>query len=473
MKCSTELLSNCFGFFLLLTLATSAWAAPCSLNPTNPSVTICSPAANSSGTNPVSLVAGSTDSAGVIAMAIYVDNVLIQKVNGNQISTSGSFSVGTHYMVAQLWDNAGRVIKQSENFTVANSTVPTISFSANPGNITTGQSSTLSWSTSNASSVTIDNGIGSQPASDSVAVSPSVTTTYTLTATGSGGTATAKATVSVGSSSGSCNPAGGAPSVTICSPTNGSTVPSPVHILAAPNSDTGVVAMAVYFDNALVYKANVNKVDQLINAGTGGHYIVVQYWDNNGNVPAKATANVTVGGSTPAPTINFAANPATINSGQSSTLTWTTSNATSVSIDNGIGAVATSGTHSVSPAQTTTYTLTATGADGTTSAQASVTVSATTTCSPGSTVPSVTLCSPTNGSTVASPVHVLAVPRSNTGVVAMAVYFDNTLKYEANVNQVDTLIDTSLGAHYIVVQFWDNNGAVPAKASVNITVGNA
>lgn len=66
-----------------------------------------------------------------------------------------------------------------------------------------------------------------------------------------------------------------------------------------------------------------------------------------------------------APGVTFSANPQTISAGHSSTLSWTTSNATSVSIAPGIGTVATSGSKSVSPTKTTTYTLTATGAGGT------------------------------------------------------------------------------------------------------------
>jgi hypothetical protein len=63
--------------------------------------------------------------------------------------------------------------------------------------ITTGQSSTLRWDTFNATSVTIDNGLGPQGTSGSVTIAPLVTTTYTLTATASGGTVTAKTTVTV------------------------------------------------------------------------------------------------------------------------------------------------------------------------------------------------------------------------------------------------------------------------------------
>ena len=75
---------------------------------------------------------------------------------------------------------------------------PTISeFVAEPSSIERGQSSTLRWSVTDATNISIDNGIGSIQASGTRRVFPSDSTTYTLTATGAGGTKTATATVSV------------------------------------------------------------------------------------------------------------------------------------------------------------------------------------------------------------------------------------------------------------------------------------
>ena len=73
------------------------------------------------------------------------------------------------------------------------------------------------------------------------------------------------------------------------------------------------------------------------------------------------------------PTASLAANPNTINAGESTTLTWQTTNATDVSID-GIGPVDTSGSRQVTPAGSTTYHLIAKGAGGTQDATARVTV---------------------------------------------------------------------------------------------------
>jgi len=84
------------------------------------------------------------------------------------------------------------------------------SFSANPSSITAGQSSLLSWTVTNASTTSLDNGIGNVTNETSTSVSPSQTTTYTLTATnGSGNSTTAQATVTVTASSGGSGGGGG------------------------------------------------------------------------------------------------------------------------------------------------------------------------------------------------------------------------------------------------------------------------
>jgi len=90
-------------------------------------------------------------------------------------------------------------------------------------------------------------------------------------------------------------------------------------------------------------------------------------------IDLQAAVN-TLGGGPPAPTATISASPSTITSGGSSTLSWSTTNATSVSIDNGVGSVGTSGSISVSPTSTTTYTITATGSGGTANDSATVTV---------------------------------------------------------------------------------------------------
>lgn len=65
---------------------------------------------------------------------------------------------------------------------------------------------------------------------------------------------------------------------------------------------------------------------------------------------------------TPAPTVTLSADPTSIESGSSSTLTWTSSNAVKVELNG--AAVDLNGNQSVSPTQSTDYQVVATGADG-------------------------------------------------------------------------------------------------------------
>ncbi|MGO9366202.1 MAG: peptidoglycan-associated lipoprotein Pal [Terriglobales bacterium] len=77
----------------------------------------------------------------------------------------------------------------------------------------------------------------------------------------------------------------------------------------------------------------------------------------------------------PAPTATLAANPSVVEPGQSSVLTWQTSNANEITIA-GLGAVPSSGSRSVMPNTSTTYSLVAKGAGGTNEASARITVNA-------------------------------------------------------------------------------------------------
>lgn len=75
------------------------------------------------------------------------------------------------------------------------------------------------------------------------------------------------------------------------------------------------------------------------------------------------------------PVVSFSASPDAIQLGQSTTLTWTTRDATSVNIS-GLGTVAASGSRVVNPHSSATYELQAKGPGGSAEATARVTVTA-------------------------------------------------------------------------------------------------
>lgn len=75
---------------------------------------------------------------------------------------------------------------------------PTITIAAQPSTVTSGASAVLSWTSVNATSVSIP-GVGTFSADGSVNVTPSATTSYIATASGPGGTAQSTAVVTVNS----------------------------------------------------------------------------------------------------------------------------------------------------------------------------------------------------------------------------------------------------------------------------------
>jgi peptidoglycan-associated lipoprotein len=78
----------------------------------------------------------------------------------------------------------------------ASAPAPTAQLTANPNQISAGDQVTLSWRTTDATSVTID-GIGDVPTTGVKTVTPSTSTNYHLVARGEGGTVEATAHVSV------------------------------------------------------------------------------------------------------------------------------------------------------------------------------------------------------------------------------------------------------------------------------------
>jgi peptidoglycan-associated lipoprotein len=76
------------------------------------------------------------------------------------------------------------------------------------------------------------------------------------------------------------------------------------------------------------------------------------------------------------PTVTLSADPTSINKGDSSTLRWSSTNATQLTISPEVGAVAPEGTTKVTPAESTNYTITASGPGGSANSIVRVSVAA-------------------------------------------------------------------------------------------------
>src|SRR5579862_4693971 len=172
----------------------------------------------------------------------------------------------------------GLSVTASVTVTVGPSKPSVLRFQAAPTSISAGGSSVLSWATTGASKVSIDNGVGSQPVNGSVSVSPAATTTYTLTATGADGTAvTASVTVTVAAAaqpvqiltftaSPASSPASGAPVVLSWTTQNATSV-----VLTG----TGVPGGTMPVNGSVTVNPTTNSDYTLTAYGSGGPVSVV------------------------------------------------------------------------------------------------------------------------------------------------------------------------------------------------------
>jgi hypothetical protein len=268
---------------------------------------------------------------------------------GNEVKNFGNFVSQVSQTNKQIDANVYAAV--TGGAPVVTPSAPTVSFSSNITSIVAGQSATLSWTTQNATSVSIT-GISSTALAGSAAVVPAQTTTYTLTATGAGGTSQASVTITVTQAT---------PVVTFTASAASITAGQSVTLNWATQNATGVSISGVTstsLSGSATLTPSQTTTYTLTATGPGG----------------TSQASVTVSVVQPAPVATLSANTTTIIVGQSVTLTWTTKNATKASL--GTSSVALSGSTVVKPTKTTTYTLTATGAGGSAQSSARVTVKA-------------------------------------------------------------------------------------------------
>jgi len=222
-------------------------------------------------------------------------------------------------------------------------------FTANPSAITVGASTTLSWETTNAIKVVMNNGIVIQDFDGSINVSPLANITYILTVIGVGDT---RDTCSV--------------DVTVS--------PDPLPVCESFTATPPLLPVGggtVVLDWNVVRATDVSilpTVGSVLPTGsrtigvTESTTFVLTAKDGNGD-ETSCTAPVVVADPeapfTCSDNVAFSASNTSITSGQSTELNWSTVNVDTVSISV-INATSLSGNQSVSPTNDTTYVLTAT-----------------------------------------------------------------------------------------------------------------
>ncbi len=243
---------------------------------------------------------------------------------------------------------------------------PTVSLSANPASVTLGASSTLTWSSTNATSCTASGAwSGTEATSGTAKETPSAagTATYTLGCTGQGGSGQASATVSVN--------APAAPTVTISVKPTSVVLGSSATLTWSSTNATSCTASGAWSGTE---GSSGTATETPTTAGSDTYTLTCS--GAGGNAKGSATLTVTA---PVAPTALISVSPSTITLGSSAKLSWSSTNATSCAASGTwSGAEPTTGTQTVQPNATgdKSYVLTCTGPGGSVGSTATLTVNA-------------------------------------------------------------------------------------------------
>jgi hypothetical protein len=275
------------------------------------------------------------------------------QINGPGVTLSNDSNVRSSFIAAAghtyqfrvaVTDSLGAQAIDSVTVTTSEGEAPRItSFTANPTSISSGASSTLSWTVEGADSADISEVGTVDPKSGTRPVSPTKTTTYTLTAHNSRGSATRTVTVTVSA--------------------------APVRIVLFQAQPTSIAAgqnSTLTWQTENADSVTITTLGSVSHSGSSsvapGSTTTYTLTASNSTGQASASVTVTVTGGAPVIS-SFTATPSTITAGQSSKLSWATTNAVRVYIV-GLGYVTVNGSADVAPSKTTTYTLNAIGANG-------------------------------------------------------------------------------------------------------------
>ncbi len=410
------------------------------VNPAPVTTYIATPSAGSGGTmNPssgVNVNAGNSTSFTVTPNSGYRISS-VSGCNGTAYNNPSALTTAYTYNTGAI--NADCTVTSA--FVFVSAPAPVTTLNASPTTVSSGGSSTLTWSASNTptsctASAVPANGqwTGSKtPASGGSQSITGLTTTTTFSlycnnASGQSNTATATVTVS-------------GPVTYIATPSAGSG--------GTMNPSSGVNVNA---GNSTSFTVTPNSGYRIssVSGCNGTAYnnpsaLTTAYTYNTGAINADCTvtsAFVLTGGGLPS--VNLTATPSTINSGDTVTLNWTSSNATacnaSSSPANGqwLGSVPLNGPLSVTGVtQNTTFTVTCSSGGNNAVSNSSVTVS-------GTPQAELTASTPTPGTATATVSQVFTSTVYNNGDLSTGNAFDNRARWATGSNGTGTVSTISI-----------------------------
>jgi hypothetical protein len=314
------------GISMLLILPTSAAFAACT-PPSTAGVVICSPANGSTVGSPITISAAATGAGhSITSMKAYLDNVQAAASTTGTLSGSATAAAGTHKLIVNAWESTGTLHTTSVTFTVGSAPPPpppsgcstpstagvVICTPANGATVSSPVSITAAAAGAGHSITAmrgyLDNTQVAASSSGSLSASVAAaagTHTLVVNAWESTGTLhTTSVSFTVGGAPPPPPPPGNcsvpsAAGVSICAPSNGSTVNSPFNLAAAANgSGKTITAMRGYLDGGLVASSSSNTMSASLSATTGSHKLIVNAWNSAGTL-FTSSSTFTVGTSVP------------------------------------------------------------------------------------------------------------------------------------------------------------------------------
>lgn len=411
---------------------------------TAPMVSITAPSSGSylSGTTPITATA--SDSVGVTKVEFYSGTIKLGEDLNSPYSYSWNTATttnGSKNLTAKAYDAAGHVgTSVAVSVTVDNS-APTVSITAPAASSYLKGTVTFSAIASDNNSITqvqflVDGGVVSTDTT-----SPYSYSWNTTTASNAAHILTTKASDQAGNittSSGiSVTVDNSVPTVSVTSPTNGSTVSAVVSVIATASDNTGVTNVEFLVDGVVKGSDASNPYSYSWDTNTyanGAHSLTANAYDQAGNATTSVTVNLTVSNTVPdtqVPTTPTNLIATAVSSSQVN-LNWTAStdnvgvvgyNILRNGVEINTSATTSFGDGTVSANTPYSYSVSAYDAAGNTSA-VSVPVSVTTPAPSDITAPTVSVTAPANNATVSGTINITASASDNVGVT----------KVEFNIN---------------------------------------
>ncbi len=360
----------------------------------------------------------------------------------------------------------GGTVEQSQTLQVTAPPAPTVSFAVSPTSIQLNSgAATLTWSSTNATNCAIsgaltESSVGPQSStSNPIQVEPKAvgSYTYTLTCTGAGGSTAKSATLQVTSAP--------APTVSFAiSPASIQLNSGAATLTWTSTNATNCAITGALNESSVGPQSSTSTPIQVEPTAIGSYSYTLTCTGLGGSTAQSATLQVVAA---PPPTESLSFSPSTIVIGSTSTMIWSSTNATSCTLSGNVSGTvgpqsSTSNPMTVTPGGTGSYTetLACTGSGGTTSTSATLTV----------TLPPPTLSFAVNPSNIKLGYGaILTWSSTNASSCTQSGSWSGTTGTASDPGAPATLIPTAAGTYTYNLTCTASGGSIEQTATLKVT----